>query len=118
MQVGSVYDWVVQNSPACNGFCETHSWHMHSGVIKVRARPFPAAEQRLAGKAPHIALDSGLVKLRSSVTLCTTACCEPSLDYVVAKVPRWDLREVSTVDTGFRSCVKSVGEVMAIGRTL
>jgi len=58
-----------------------------------------------------------LVQLRNSVTRSTTACFEPSLDYVVAKVPRWDLRKFTTVDQCVGSCMKSVGEVMAIGRT-
>lgn len=54
---------------------------------------------------------------RNSVTRCTTACFEPSLDYVVAKVPRWDLQKFSTVDARIGSAMQSVGEVMAIGRT-
>lgn len=51
------------------------------------------------------------------MTRCTTACFEPSLDYVVAKVPRWDLQKFSTVDARIGSAMQSVGEVMAIGRT-
>ena len=54
---------------------------------------------------------------RNSVTRCTTACFEPSLDYVVAKVPRWDLQKFSTVDARIGSAMQSVGEVMAIGKT-
>lgn len=54
---------------------------------------------------------------RNSVTRCTTACFEPSLDYCVAKVPRWDLQKFSTVDCRIGSAMQSVGEVMAIGRT-
>jgi hypothetical protein len=71
----------------------------------------------LAYVAAKLALGSDLVTLRNSVTLSTTACFEPSLDYCVAKVPRWDLRKFSTVDPAVGSCMKSVGEVMAIGRT-
>ena len=51
------------------------------------------------------------------MTRCTTACFEPSLDYCVAKVPRWDLQKFSTVDCRIGSAMQSVGEVMAIGRT-
>ena len=58
-----------------------------------------------------------IVLHRNSVTRCTTACFEPSLDYVVAKVPRWDLQKFSTVDARIGSAMQSVGEVMAIGRT-
>jgi hypothetical protein len=51
------------------------------------------------------------------VTKSTTACFEPSLDYCVVKVPKWDLKKFVTVDQEVGSCMKSVGEVMAIGRT-
>lgn len=50
------------------------------------------------------------------MTKSTTACFEPSLDYVVVKIPRWDIAKFSGVDTGIGSQMKSVGEVMAIGR--
>jgi carbamoyl-phosphate synthase small subunit len=83
-----------------------------SSALASKATGYP-----LAYVAAKLALGSDLVTLRNSVTLCTTACFEPSLDYVVAKVPRWDLRKFSTVDPAVGSCMKSVGEVMAIGRT-
>jgi carbamoyl-phosphate synthase large subunit len=54
--------------------------------------------------------------LRNSVTQTTTACFEPALDYVVVKVPRWDLKKFRNVSTQLGSAMKSVGEVMAIGR--
>ncbi len=47
---------------------------------------------------------------------CTTACFEPSLDYLVVKIPRWDLSKFSRVSTKIGSSMKSVGEVMAVGR--
>jgi carbamoylphosphate synthase large subunit len=83
-----------------------------SSALASKATGYP-----LAYVAAKLALGSDLVTLRNSVTRKTTACFEPSLDYVVAKVPRWDLRKFSTVDPAVGSCMKSVGEVMAIGRT-
>mmetsp|Transcript_71717 Transcript_71717/g.154837 ORF Transcript_71717/g.154837 Transcript_71717/m.154837 type:complete len:1095 (+) Transcript_71717:168-3452(+) len=83
-----------------------------SSALASKATGYP-----LAYVAAKLALGSDLVKLRNSVTKCTTACFEPSLDYIVAKVPRWDLRKFATVDPAVGSCMKSVGEVMAIGRT-
>lgn len=56
------------------------------------------------------------MELRNQVTKSTTACFEPSLDYCVIKVPRWDLKKFVTVDQEVGSCMKSVGEIMAIGR--
>jgi len=83
-----------------------------SSALASKATGYP-----LAYVAAKLALGSDLVQLRNSVTRCTTACFEPALDYVVAKVPRWDLRKFTTVDQAVGSCMKSVGEVMAIGRT-
>jgi len=83
-----------------------------SSALASKATGYP-----LAYVAAKLGLGSDLVTLRNSVTRCTTACFEPSLDYVVAKVPRWDLRKFTTVDPAVGSCMKSVGEVMSIGRT-
>merc|ERR1719172_37461 len=83
-----------------------------SSALASKATGYP-----LAYVAAKLALGHNLVELRNSVTRCTTACFEPSLDYCVAKVPRWDLRKFATVDPAVGSCMKSVGEVMAIGRT-
>jgi len=83
-----------------------------SSALASKATGYP-----LAYVAAKLALGSDLVSLRNSVTRCTTACFEPALDYVVAKVPRWDLRKFTTVNQEVGSCMKSVGEVMAIGRT-
>ena len=55
--------------------------------------------------------------IRNSVTKTTTACFEPSLDYSVVKIPRWDLTKFDRVSREIGSAMKSVGEVMAIGRT-
>jgi carbamoyl-phosphate synthase small subunit len=83
-----------------------------SSALASKATGYP-----LAYVAAKLALGGDLVTLRNSVTRCTTACFEPALDYLVVKIPRWDLRKFSTVDPAVGSCMKSVGEVMAIGRT-
>ena len=58
-----------------------------------------------------------LADVRNSVTRTTTACFEPALDYCVCKMPRWDLAKFEHVDQHIGSAMKSVGEVMSIGRT-
>merc|ERR1719367_2527720 len=82
-----------------------------SSALASKATGYP-----LAYIAAKLALGNDLVKLRNSVTLCTTACFEPSLDYIVVKIPRWDLSKFAKVSTKIGSSMKSVGEVMGIGR--
>jgi carbamoyl-phosphate synthase small subunit len=82
-----------------------------SSALASKATGYP-----LAYVAAKLALGHDLVSLRNSVTKSTTACFEPSLDYVVVKIPRWDLKKFGNVDRELGSCMKSVGEVMAIGR--
>jgi carbamoylphosphate synthase large subunit len=67
--------------------------------------------------AAKLALGHELPDLKNSVTQSTTACFEPALDYIVTKVPRWDLSKFDRVSRHIGSAMKSVGEVMAIGRT-
>ena len=83
-----------------------------SSALASKATGYP-----LAYIAAKLALGSGLAELRNSVTQTTTACFEPALDYVVVKMPRWDLGKFRNVATQLGSGMKSVGEVMAIGRT-
>lgn len=71
----------------------------------------------LAFVAAKLALGYLLPQLKNSVTKNTTANFEPSLDYVVTKIPRWDLKKFESVSRSIGSSMKSVGEVMAIGRT-
>jgi carbamoyl-phosphate synthase large subunit len=71
----------------------------------------------LAYTAAKIALGHTLPTLPNAVTKTTTACFEPSLDYIVTKIPKWDLAKFSHVSREVGSAMKSVGEVMAIGRT-
>lgn len=82
-----------------------------SSALASKATGYP-----LAYVAAKLALGIPLPKINNSVTGVTTACFEPSLDYCVVKIPRWDLHKFSRVSTKIGSSMKSVGEVMAIGR--
>jgi carbamoyl-phosphate synthase large subunit len=84
-----------------------------SSALASKATGYP-----LAYTAAKIALGHTLPELPNAVTKTTTACFEPSLDYIVTKIPRWDLAKFSSqVSREVGSSMKSVGEVMAIGRT-
>src|SRR6267143_3744359 len=83
-----------------------------SSALASKATGYP-----LALIAAKLALGWGLPELRNSITGATTACFEPALDYVVVKIPRWDLQKFQRVSRRIGSGMKSVGEVMAIGRT-
>ena len=91
-----------------------------NGVIRERVDNISlptSSSYPLAYIAAKLALGKSLPDLRNSVTgQKTTACFEPSLDYCVVKIPRWDLSKFSRVSTKIGSAMKSVGEVMAIGR--
>jgi carbamoyl-phosphate synthase large subunit len=83
-----------------------------SSALASKATGYP-----LAFVAAKLALGFGLHELKNSVTRTTTAFFEPALDYVVVKIPRWDLAKFHGVSREIGSSMKSVGEVMAIGRT-
>ena len=83
-----------------------------SSALASKATGYP-----LAFVAAKLGLGYGLFDLRNSVTRCTSAFFEPALDYVVVKIPRWDLGKFHGVNREIGSSMKSVGEVMAIGRT-
>jgi len=83
-----------------------------SSALASKATGYP-----LAYIAAKLALGYSLTDLQNSVTRTTTACFEPALDYVVVKVPRWDLKKFRSASSDLGSGMKSVGEVMAIGRT-
>ena len=83
-----------------------------SSALASKATGYP-----LAFVAAKLALGYGLHELKNSVTRTTTACFEPALDYIVCKIPRWDLNKFEGVSHELGSSMKSVGEVMAIGRT-
>ncbi|MDR1227263.1 MAG: carbamoyl-phosphate synthase (glutamine-hydrolyzing) large subunit [Prevotellaceae bacterium] len=83
-----------------------------SSALASKATGYP-----LAFVAAKLGLGYGLHELKNAVTKSTTACFEPALDYIVCKIPRWDLGKFKGVSRELGSSMKSVGEVMAIGRT-
>ena len=83
-----------------------------SSALASKATGYP-----LAFVAAKLGLGYGLFELKNSVTKTTSAFFEPALDYVVCKIPRWDLSKFQGVNHELGSSMKSVGEVMAIGRT-
>ncbi len=83
-----------------------------SSALASKATGYP-----LAFIAAKLALGYGLIELKNIITRTTSACFEPALDYIVLKYPRWDLEKFKKVNTNIGSEMKSVGEVMAIGRS-
>ena len=83
-----------------------------SSALASKATGYP-----LAFVAAKLGMGYGLFELKNSVTKTTSAFFEPALDYVVCKIPRWDLSKFRGVDRELGSSMKSVGEVMAIGRS-
>jgi carbamoyl-phosphate synthase large subunit len=83
-----------------------------SSALASKATGYP-----LAFVAAKLSLGKLMTEIENRVTRSTKACFEPALDYVVVKVPRWDLKKFKEVDRHIGSEMKSVGEVMAIGRT-
>ncbi|KAL7423432.1 Carbamoyl-phosphate synthase [Cryptotrichosporon argae] len=101
-------------NPYSKEYCiiEVNARLSRSSALASKATGYP-----LAFIAAKLGLNIPLNEIRNSVTKKTTACFEPSLDYCVVKIPRWDLKKFSRVSTALSSSMKSVGEVMAIGRT-
>ncbi|WFD32241.1 Carbamoyl-phosphate synthase [Malassezia sp. CBS 17886] len=101
-------------NPDSREYCiiEVNARLSRSSALASKATGYP-----LAFVAAKLGLGIPLNELRNSVTRETSACFEPSLDYVVTKMPRWDLRKFLRVSSKLGSSMKSVGEVMAIGRT-
>ena len=100
--------------PESERYCiiEVNARLSRSSALASKATGYP-----LAYVATKLSLGKDLVSIRNSVTKTTTACFEPSLDYCVVKMPRWDLKKFSRVSNKLGSSMLSVGEVMAIGRT-
>jgi len=100
-------------NPDSEEYCiiEVNARLSRSSALASKATGYP-----LAYVAAKLALGETLPHIRNSVTKTTTACFEPSLDYVVVKFPRWDLNKFRNVSAGLGSSMKSVGEVMSIGR--
>ena len=100
--------------PESERYCiiEVNARLSRSSALASKATGYP-----LAYVATKLSLGRDLVSIRNSVTKTTTACFEPSLDYCVVKMPRWDLKKFKRVSNKLGSSMLSVGEVMAIGRT-
>lgn len=101
-------------NPYSKEYCiiEVNARLSRSSALASKATGYP-----LAFVAAKLGLGIPLTEVQNAVTKKTIACFEPSLDYIVVKIPRWDLKKFSRVSTKISSSMKSVGEVMAIGRT-
>ncbi|CAL8578602.1 Carbamoyl-phosphate synthase [Xanthoria parietina] len=101
-------------NPSSKEYCiiEVNARLSRSSALASKATGYP-----LAFIAAKLGLGIPLNEIANSVTKVTCACFEPSLDYVVVKIPRWDLKKFTRVDQRLSSSMKSVGEVMSIGRT-
>lgn len=101
-------------NPFSKEYCiiEVNARLSRSSALASKATGYP-----LAFVAAKLGLNIPLNEISNSVTRSTCACFEPSLDYVVVKIPRWDLKKFTRVSTLLGSSMKSVGEVMSIGRT-
>ncbi|CAG8433859.1 6999_t:CDS:10 [Diversispora eburnea] len=101
-------------NPFSKEYCiiEVNARLSRSSALASKATGYP-----LAFVAAKLGLGIPLNEINNSMTKVTCACFEPSLDYVVVKIPRWDLKKFTRVDKSLSSSMKSVGEVMSIGRT-
>lgn len=101
-------------NPMSEKYCiiEVNARLSRSSALASKATGYP-----LAYVATKLSLGKDLVSIRNSVTKTTTACFEPSLDYCVLKMPRWDLKKFNRVSNKLGSSMLSVGEVMSIGRS-
>ena len=101
-------------NPFSKEYCiiEVNARLSRSSALASKATGYP-----LAFIAAKLGLGIPLNEISNSVTKVTCACFEPSLDYVVVKIPRWDLKKFTRVSTQLGSSMKSIGEVMSIGRT-
>ncbi|KAI0085254.1 carbamoyl-phosphate synthase [Irpex rosettiformis] len=101
-------------NPTSKEYCiiEVNARLSRSSALASKATGYP-----LAFIAAKLGLGIPLNEIKNSVTKVTSACFEPSLDYVVVKIPRWDLKKFNRVSRLLSSSMKSVGEVMSIGRT-
>lgn len=95
-----------------NALFQVNARLSRSSALASKATGYP-----LAFIAAKLGLGIPLNEIKNSVTKVTSACFEPSLDYVVVKIPRWDLKKFNRVSRLLSSSMKSVGEVMSIGRT-
>lgn len=101
-------------NPFSKEYCiiEVNARLSRSSALASKATGYP-----LAYTAAKLGLNIPLNEITNEVTKSTCSCFEPSLDYIVTKIPRWDLKKFTRVSTTLSSSMKSVGEVMAIGRS-
>jgi carbamoyl-phosphate synthase/aspartate carbamoyltransferase len=104
---------IVSHLPGCYSYSsQVNARLSRSSALASKATGYP-----LAFIAAKLGLGIPLNEIKNTVTKETTACFEPSLDYCVVKIPRWDLKKFTRVSKLLSSSMKSVGEVMSIGRT-
>lgn len=101
-----------QNPPLEYEVIELNPRLSRSSALASKATGYP-----LAYVAAKLALGKSLTEIKNQITMTTQSCFEPALDYLVVKMPRWDLEKFKGVQQHIGSSMKSVGEVMAIGRT-
>jgi carbamoyl-phosphate synthase large subunit len=104
--------WALDPQSAEIRAIEVNARMSRSSALASKATGYP-----LAYIAAKLAIGYTLPELWNKITNITTACFEPALDYIVVKIPRWDLGKFRNVDPHIGPQMKSVGEVMAIGRT-
>jgi carbamoyl-phosphate synthase large subunit len=118
--VGIVGECNVQyalNPNPKNGELDFYVIEINARLSRSSALASKATGYPLAYVAAKLATGKNLTEIKNQVTKVTQACFEPALDYVVVKIPRWDLEKFRGVEEKIGSSMKSVGEVMAIGRT-
>jgi len=100
-----------------NGHIEYFVIELNARLSRSSALASKATGYPLAYVAAKLALGKNLTELTNKVTKATQFCFEPALDYVTIKIPRWDIDKFKNADPGIGSSMKSVGEIMGIGRT-
>lgn len=100
-----------------NGDLEYFVIELNARLSRSSALASKATGYPLAYVATKLALGKNLIELKNKVTKVTQFCFEPALDYVTIKIPRWDINKFKNADETIGSSMKSVGEVMGIGRT-
>jgi len=102
----------IGNSPIDYYVIEVNARLSRSSALASKATGYP-----LAYVAAKLALGKNLTDIKNKVTGITQSCFEPALDYIVVKIPRWDIEKFKGADEKIGTSMKSVGEVMGIGRT-
>lgn len=104
-------------NPKPTGEIEYYVIELNARLSRSSALASKATGYPLAYVAAKLALGKGLTEIKNQVTKVTQSCFEPALDYIVTKIPRWDLEKFKGAVEEIGSSMKSVGEVMAIGRS-